>query len=181
MNFLRRRSLALFIGLWTGFTGAKAQFVINELMQSNVDVLMDDTNQFPDSWVEIYNPMATARDLRDYRINNTRDFQSAHKLAACSVPSKGYALIYCDNDHTGFRLDSDAGGGIYLYNPMGQLVNCVVDIGRQPAPNTAFGRTEDGGSEWAYLTQPTPAASNSTASPALGLLPVPEFSRKGFV
>jgi hypothetical protein len=34
---------------------ANAQLVINELMQSNVDCLMDDQKEFPDSWVELYN------------------------------------------------------------------------------------------------------------------------------
>jgi hypothetical protein len=33
----------------------KAQLVINELMQSNVDCIMDDLNDYPDSWVELYN------------------------------------------------------------------------------------------------------------------------------
>lgn len=43
---------ALFIGC--GLT-ANAQLVINELMQSNIDCLMDDLKEFPDSWVELYN------------------------------------------------------------------------------------------------------------------------------
>ena len=30
--------------------------IINELMQSNIDCWMDDLNDFPDSWVELYNP-----------------------------------------------------------------------------------------------------------------------------
>ena len=40
---------ALFIGC--GLT-ANAQLVINELMLSNIDCLMDDLKEFPDSWVE---------------------------------------------------------------------------------------------------------------------------------
>lgn len=30
--------------------------IINEIMQSNIDLIMDDLNEFPDSWVELYNP-----------------------------------------------------------------------------------------------------------------------------
>jgi len=33
------------------------KLVINELMQSNIDCIMDDLNEFPDSWVELYNPL----------------------------------------------------------------------------------------------------------------------------
>ena len=29
------------------------QVVISEIMQSNIDCIMDDMNEFPDSWVEI--------------------------------------------------------------------------------------------------------------------------------
>ena len=31
------------------------KLVINELMQSNIDCIMDDLHEFPDSWVELYN------------------------------------------------------------------------------------------------------------------------------
>ena len=40
---------------------ANAQLVINELMQSNVECIMDDIREFPDSWVELYN--ATDEDI----------------------------------------------------------------------------------------------------------------------
>ena len=33
-----------------------AQLVINEIMQSNIECTMDDIHEFPDSWVELYNP-----------------------------------------------------------------------------------------------------------------------------
>ena len=38
----------------TGAT-AHAELIINELMQSNIDCIMDDLKEFPDSWVELYN------------------------------------------------------------------------------------------------------------------------------
>ena len=34
-------------------TAGGQNLVINELMQSNVDEIMDDLNEFPDSWVEV--------------------------------------------------------------------------------------------------------------------------------
>ena len=42
--------------------------VINELMQSNIDCIMDDIKEFPDSWVELYNPTSEAINLKDYKI-----------------------------------------------------------------------------------------------------------------
>lgn len=42
--------------LWmAGCMNAEAQLRINELMQSNIDCLMDNMREFPDSWVELYN------------------------------------------------------------------------------------------------------------------------------
>ena len=49
---------------------ANAQLVINELMQSNVECIMDDIHEFPDSWVELYNPTDEEINLGDYQISN---------------------------------------------------------------------------------------------------------------
>ena len=38
-------------GLFAFGTSVQAQVVINELMQSNIDCIMDDLVEFPDSWV----------------------------------------------------------------------------------------------------------------------------------
>lgn len=46
------------------------QIVINEIMQSNVDVLFAD-KEFPDSWVEIYNAGTEAVDLKGYKIGTS--------------------------------------------------------------------------------------------------------------
>ena len=52
---------------------ANAQLVINELMQSNVECIMDDIHEFPDSWVELYNSGSTAVNLKDYKIGTQAD------------------------------------------------------------------------------------------------------------
>lgn len=56
---------------------ANAQLVINELMQSNVECIMDDINEFPDSWVELYNSGSTAVNLKDYKIGTKADASKA--------------------------------------------------------------------------------------------------------
>ena len=54
--------------------------VINEIMQSNVETIMDDIKEFPDSWVELYNPTDAAINLQDYKIG-TKDKES--KACTC--------------------------------------------------------------------------------------------------
>ena len=44
----------------------KGQLKISELMQSNIDCLMDDLNDFPDYWVELYNCGTTHVSLGKY-------------------------------------------------------------------------------------------------------------------
>ena len=47
------KKTVLCIILLLGCNSLRAQVVINELMQSNVDCIMDDLDDFPDSWVEL--------------------------------------------------------------------------------------------------------------------------------
>ena len=130
---------------------AQSQLIINELMQSNIDCCMDDQNDFPDSWVELYNPTDAAISLGDYQIGTKIDKDNKPVKAwrlpnNVSVPAKGYQLIYCDkaydklvedlsfkvglNDaqketlrlHTNFRLESGKGCVVYLFK------NNVLDL-----------------------------------------------------
>ncbi len=142
---------------------ATAGVVINEVMQSNVYCIMDDINEFPDSWVELYNTGDTHENLYGYRIGTKDKFNKGYTLPAVVIPAGGYLLIYCDKEgagvHTDFRVDSGK-GDIFLFNPDGEVVDSL-SLKKQPAPDVAYGRTEDGGDEWGYEITPTPGAKNS--------------------
>ena len=71
------------------------QVVINELMQSNVDCVMDDNNEFPDSWVELYNCGESTVFLRDYSLGLTADATQAWKLPNVTLRSHQYYLVFC--------------------------------------------------------------------------------------
>ncbi len=62
------KKLTFFLSFLLGSQTIDAQLVINELMQSNVDCIMDDLNDFPDSWVELYNMGTEAINLKDYSL-----------------------------------------------------------------------------------------------------------------
>ena len=59
---------------------ANAQLVINEIMQSNVECIMDDIKEFPDSWVELYNSGDSAVHLQYYMIGTKPDVSKAWQL-----------------------------------------------------------------------------------------------------
>ena len=124
-----------------------AQLVINELMQSNVEEIMDDLNEFPDSWVEIYNLGPETAILSEYKIGITNNPNEAWQLPAITLPAGGHQLIYCDKEsqglHTSFRLESGKGCQVYLFRSNAP-VDQVEGLPKQPAPNIAYGRRTDG-------------------------------------
>ena len=152
-------------------------------MQSNIDCVMDDINEFPDSWVELYNSGTTAVNLNTLSISDKNDPTKAWTLPDKTLQPGSHILVYCDKEeqglHTPFRLESGKGCAVYLfYN--GEVIDKVEGLKKQPAPNIAYGRKTDGSDSWGYMTTPTPAAANcgSTCKDILG---APIFSEKGKV
>ena len=165
---------------------ANAQLVINEIMQSNVECIMDDIKEFPDSWVELYNSGSTAVNLKDYKIGTQADGSKSWQLPNKTVLAGGYVIIYCDKEekglHTSFRLESDKVGNLYLFQGSA-IVSSVVGIPVMPAPDVAYGRkTTDDGDIWGYELKPTPGNPNEgDMVAATQILGAPEFGQKGFV
>ena len=169
---------------------ANAQLVINELMQSNVECIMDDIHEFPDSWVELYNPTDEEINLKDYKISNKNKEGKAWKLPDKTVAAKGYVIIFCDKEgkglHTDFRLESGKGCTVYLFSNK-EVVDSLPYIDgkpmvKMPAPDIAFGRKTDGTNEWGYQLTPTPGKANTgQICNAKHILGAPVFSEPGRV
>ena len=160
-----------------------AQVVINEIMQSNIDCIMDDINEFPDSWVELYNTGTSAVNLSQYKIGDSNDESAAWQLPSQTLAAKGRVLVYCDKEgsgmHTSFRLESGKGGEVYLFKN-GSIEDELTGLKKQPAPNIAYGRKTDGASEWGYMAEPTPGTANC-GTIVKDILGEPVFSEKGKV
>ena len=160
-----------------------AQLVINEVMQSNIDCIMDDLNEFPDSWVELYNAGSTVLNLNQYKLGISEKADEAWQLPSRTVASHQYVIIYCDKEDTGihapYRIDSGKSDGIWLFQN-GEIADCVLKLKKQPAPNIAYGRKEDGAEKWGYQATPTPGAANC-GKLCSDLLGDPVFSSPGKV
>lgn len=172
-----RRPFYLLIALASITMTTHAQVAITEIVQSNVDGIMDDRNEFPDSWIELHNVSNQSVNLANYKVGLTSNPSEAWSLSQKTIPSGGYALVYCDKEgtglHTDFRLETGKGGAVYLFCN-GKVVSSVTDIPKQPTPGIAYAY-DDATQQWAYVLTPTPSAAN--ASPrALGVLPDPVFS-----
>ena len=171
-------------------TTAKAQLVINELMQSNVEYMMDDIKEFPDSWVELYNKGTEAVNLKDYKISNKNKPKKAWQLPDMTVEPNGFVVIFCDKEgkednrlHADFRLESGKDGNLYLFkdgddNP----IDMLEGMAKMPAPDVAYGRKTDGGDEWGYQLTPSAGKSNTgDVCDAKHILGAPIFSEPGRV
>ena len=170
-----------------------AQLVINEIMQSNVECIMDDIKEFPDSWVELYNPTDADINLKDYKIGTKLKESKAWQLPEKTVAAKGFVIVYCDKEgkednrlHADFRLESGKGCVVYLFTNK-EIVDSLpyVDgkpLVKMPAPDVAFGRKTDGASEWGYQLTPTPGKANTgEICKAKQILGAPVFSVPGRV
>ena len=93
---VKRFYLLLTVLAATLSTQAQDNLLINEVMQSNIDCIMDDLNDFPDSWVELYNPTTEDINLQDYKIGTKDKVDKAWQLPNKTVAAKSYIVIYCD-------------------------------------------------------------------------------------
>ena len=170
-------------GLFAFGTSVQAQVVINELMQSNIDCIMDDLVEFPDSWVELYNSGTEAVNLKDYKLGVKDKPGKAWKLPNKTLAANAYVVVYCDKEesglHTNFRLETGKDGNVYLFQG-DEIVDKVEKISKMPAPNIAYGRKTDGADEWGYQATPTPGSANCGQLCA-DILGEPVFSQKGCV
>lgn len=159
------------------------QLIINEIMQSNIDFIMDDINEFPDSWVELYNSGKDDVQLSDYKIAVSEKINKAYQLPSKMIRPGEHVIIYCDKVdsgmHASFRLESGKGGGVWLFKG-DDTADMITDLKKQPAPNIAYGRVTDGADKWGYQAVPTPGAENcgKTCKDILGS---PVFSTPGSI
>lgn len=158
------------------------ELVINEIMQSNIDCVMDDLNEFPDSWVELYNSGSETVELSGYKIG-VKSEKKAYRLPSRRISPGTYVTVWCDKSatglHTDFRLESGKDGAVYLYKD-GVAIDKLEGLSKQPAPNVAYGRVTDGAAEWGYQARPTPGSAN-TGEICRDILPAPVFSISGGV
>lgn len=165
--------LAMAVGTAWGTTP-----VINEVMQSNINVEFDG-REYPDSWVELYNPGPTDIDLKGYALGTSGKYKKAYVFGeSLVVPAGGYKVIWCDKTteagHADIRLDS-SGGSVVLFGPDGEVV-ASRDLEAMAAPNASCGLTERG--NWEWLGEATPGRTNSAGAREV-VVSEPLFSREG--
>ena len=175
-----KKLITLFFLLSLNYT-LFANLRINELMQSNVTTIMDDLNDFPDSWVELYNEGSEIENLADYKIGIKKKVDNAYALPDSLINPQEYVLIYCDKVamalHTDFRLESNKEGTVYLFKNSEQIQK--VDHPAFPDVDISYG-LDPINDEWGYFLQATPGNENKgPVCDSDNILPHPEISHTG--
>lgn len=170
--------------MWCEAIYAQCPLQINEVMQSNIDCIMDDCNEFPDGWIEFYNNSENCINLRDYRLGIKREASSAWQMPDVEIAPYELTLIYADKENKGchapFRLETGKGCALYVFDARGEMMDSLVIAKKQPAPNIAYGRLTEGDEEWGYQYLPTPGTKNCRQL-CTEILDAPLFSVAGQV
>jgi hypothetical protein len=174
---------------------------INEVMQSAIGGDIDLLMEYPDSWIELYNPGNSSLSLKGYRIGKKDKFKKCYELPDWKIAAHGTMMVYCDKAdtaiivqttdwrgnvtsekkeiHADFRITTDTESGLYLFTPDSLLADSV-HLPIMFKPNVAYGRLEDGSEEWGYELKVTKDASNEGGH-AIAILPDPNISPNGFL
>lgn len=164
-----------------GVVEIEAPVKFNEIMQSNIDCIMDDLNEFPDSWVELYNSGDQEVLLDRYSVGLSDNAADSYRLPSLVVAPHSFVVVYGDKEsqglHTNFRIDSGKGEIFLFYE--GKICDHQI-LKKQPAANIAYGRRTEEVDEWGYQLSPSPGMKNC-GELAKGVLPTPIINCSGAV
>ncbi|MFZ1291318.1 MAG: CotH kinase family protein [Melioribacteraceae bacterium] len=143
---------------------AQNNVIINELVSSNINGLVDiKTGEYSD-WIEIYNPTDSLVDLSGYYLtDNLFDSTKWQFPTNTFIDSNSYIIVWADDKnsglHTNFKLDVD-GEQLYLFNSELDLIDSVF-FGKQ-RDDVSYGRDTANSSQWHFYSEPTPRNKNKT-------------------
>ena len=157
-----------------------AQVVINEVMASNGETLVDEDGDYPD-WIELYNAGIHTINLGGYALSDDYGDPMQWIFPDVYIEPGSFLLVFASGKdryeselHTNFRIDLQ-GEEIILVSPDGTWLD---ELPPTPIPrDISFGRQPDGGNNWLYFDEPTPGAPNSTQGHSQDVSP-PIFSHQ---
>ncbi len=163
--------IQLFLLLIQVFSGAVQptrgqQIVINEVMPSNQEGLVDEDKENSD-WIEVFNPGDKPVNLAGYTLSDTRDNLNLWGFPDTVLWPRSFLIVFASGKnraltghelHTNFRIRS-SGEKLYLsYEGTLLQVTPEFDMGSL----ASFGLYPDGGTHYAEYRTPSPGAKNTS-------------------
>ncbi len=156
----------------------RAQILFNEVMQSNVQCIIDETNNYPDGWIELYNTSDQELDLQNFSIGCNGSFCQIQ--CPCIIKPNGYCVFFTDKkirpEHLGIKLEIEDTCKLSLYSPNGYKIDSLY-IPPFVRSNISYGRVPQSG-QCGYFHMPTPGGKNDTIW-SVDVLKEPTFSFNG--
>ena len=171
---MKKHLLSILLLFFPVFVSAQetepSPLIINEVQVANIDQYVDGALCYG-GWIEIYNPSSTTIPLKGMSLSDGVNECRFTTLSTWgNVPAGGFKVLWFGHSQSEgnfgkgarsqipFRLDAE-GGTISLLSSDKSVISSVSyppSIAR-----CSWGRTTDGGEEWEYTGEPTPAASNN--------------------
>ncbi len=158
---------------------------INEFLADNVATNPDANGEY-DDWLEIFNPSPSpiylgGMYLTDDPANLTKWM---FPFGGLVLGSGGHLLVWCDEDqeqadlHCNFKLSRN-GEFIALVDTDGLSIVDALNFGAQQQ-DVSYGRSPDGGDQWAYFDSPSPGSTNATSDTDVSRVLPGEFYLNNF-
>lgn len=172
-------SLVIFSGCSTNHNGFKfsddysedntelqSKLIINEYSPKS-----NTLNEFDEEsdWIELYNSSDSVLEIEEnsWSISDDRLDSDKYFIPACSIPSNGHLVIWCDGKnrqerdfHSNFKLSGNGEEiGLYYNGSLMDEITFEDDVKK----NVSYGRINDGDEYWTLFKSPSPGTSNQSS------------------
>jgi len=149
---------------------SKLMVYINEVADKGTDMAASVACNPPADYIELYNAEPDEVDIAGWRLHDDNGNDHAdsylHPAGGSTIPAGGYLLLCGEQKNVEpvqchdfcFGIGSD--DTITLLDESNTTMDSVGPLLKRGDSETVYGRTEDGGGIWTYLTPPTPGRTN---------------------
>ena len=150
-----------------------AHLYINEFMAVNAITIKDDNDEY-DDWIELYNNSDSPINVGGLYITDDLSNPDKYQIPmtepdSTTIQPHGYLLLWADENrnegilHCNFQLDGN-GEAVGLVQKIDDNFVFIdqIEFNAQSA-DVSYGRSEDGGDDWQYMSLPTPNIQNVRA------------------
>ena len=151
---------------------------ISEVMPINLETI-DDENEFPESWIELYNDGEKDSMIYNYKIMVSTENEIYTIKKEINLKSNSYTLFYCDekqySPHIPFKLPYNKKFAVKLISPDNEVVDEII-IPEITQAGISYGINPKNPSETGWLPIATPNKENKTPTSQLLAPPQIEFN-----
>lgn len=138
--------------LFQRISGEKHEVFINEICSVTTSTNKD--GYYGSDYIELFNNSNEEIQLDGWYLSDDESDLKKSKLLNITIPSKGYQTLWCEEAEEEKTLNfkiSSKGEKIFLSNANGELMDSVLVP--ELRYGEAYGRKEDGHSEWVIMTE----------------------------